>query len=109
MANHDDASEPFPVTRLRAVADLIELAGRLPPSTAVVPGGHRVEDLRLVESARDHGVVDRIVLVGQKDRVSAAVAEVGIDVPEGDVVAADGDEAIAAATVELIQGGTRGD
>ena len=61
--------QPVP-ERLTAVVDLIELAGRLTPSTAVVPGGHRVEDLRLVESARDHGIVDRIILVGDKDRIA---------------------------------------
>ena len=87
------------------MADLIDIAGRISPSTAVVPGGHRVEDLRLVESARDHGVVDRIVLVGRKDRIAAAVAEAGIEVVPDDIVAADGDERIAAATVELIRAG----
>jgi len=71
----------------------------------VVPGGHRVEDLRLVESARDHGIVDRIVLVGDRERISAAVAEVGIDIPADDIVAAGDDEGIAAATVELIRAG----
>ena len=91
--------------RLETVADLIYIAGRLDPSTAVVPGGHRVEDLRLVESARDHGVVDRIVLVGRKDRIAAAVAEANIDVSQDDIVAADSDEEIAAATVELIRAG----
>ena len=40
-------------------------------STASV--NDRVEDLLLVESARDHGIIDRIVLVGRKDRIAAAV------------------------------------
>ena len=91
--------------RLATVADLIEIAGRLSPSTAIVPGGHRVEDLRLVESARDHGIVDRIVLVGQRDRIAAAVAEARIEVAPDDIVAVEGDEQIAAATVELIRSG----
>ena len=105
MCRELDPSGASAGERLEAVADLIEIAGRLAPSTAVVPGGHRVEDLRLVESARDHGVVDRIVLVGRKDRIGAAVAEVGIDVPSGDVVVADDDQQIAQATVELIRAG----
>lgn len=91
--------------RLSSVTDLIEIVGRLSPSTAVLPGGHRVEDLRLVESARDHGFVDRIILVGQKDRIAAAVAEAGIAVAADDMVAADDDQQIAAATVELIKAG----
>jgi len=102
---HPTDSIPSATKRLETVADLIEVAGRLSPSTAVVPGGHRVEDLRLVESARDHGIVDRIVLVGQKDRIAAAVAEVGIEVAPDDIVAADDDEQMAAATVELIKAG----
>jgi phosphotransacetylase len=94
-----------PPEPLQRVTDLLEIAGRLSPSTAVLPGGHRVEDLRLVESARDHGVVDRIILVGHEDRMAAAVAEAGIDVAADDMVAADGDEQVAAATIELIKAG----
>lgn len=91
--------------RLETVADLIEMAGRLPASTAVVPGGHRPEDLRLVESARDHGIVDRIFLVGNQTRISNAVDQVGIDISAEDIVAAVDDEAIAEATVQLIRTG----
>ncbi len=90
---------------LESVADLIEIAGRLAASTVVVAGGDRVEDLRLVESARDHGIIDRIILVGQADRIARAVDEVRIEIPPQDIVAADGDEAVAAATVELIEAG----
>ena len=106
MQREDDHPEAIASRRLETVADLVEIAGRMDPSTAVVPGGHRVEDLRLVESARDHGIVDRIVLVGCKDRIAAAVAEVGIEIAPDDVVAADGDDQIAAATVELIEAGS---
>jgi len=95
----------LPPERLMRVTDLLEIAGRLSPSTAVLPGGHRVEDLRLVESARDHGFVDRIILVGPKDRMAAAVKETGIDVASDDMVAADGDEQIARATIEVLKAG----
>lgn len=90
---------------LEAVVDLIEIAGRLKASTAIVPGGHRVEDLRLVESARDHGIVDRIILVGKKDSILSAVNEVAIEIPPEDIVEAGDDDQIAAATVELIKAG----
>ena len=103
---HDDEQTKVAATpRLETVADLIEIAGHLEPSTAVVPGGHRVEDLRLVESARDHGIVDRIILVGRRDRIAAAVSEVGIEIAADDIVAADDDQQIAEATVELIRAG----
>jgi butyrate kinase len=93
------------VERLERVVDLIEIAGRLAASTVIVPGGHRVEDLRLVESARDHGIVDRIILVGVKDRVMEALEEVGIEVDTGDIVAAENDDQIARATVEILKAG----
>lgn len=87
------------------VADFVEIAGALPPSSAVMAGGDRVEDLRLVESARDHGIIDRIVLVGKRDRISAAVDAVGIAVPPEDIVAADTEEDAAATTVKLVKAG----
>jgi len=95
----------YPTERLETVADLVEIAGRLAPSTVVVPGGDRTGDLRLVESARDHGIIDRIILIGDADRIARAVAEVGIEVDPHNIVAADGDEEVAAATVDLIKTG----
>jgi len=91
--------------RLQTVADLLEIAGRMTPSTVVVAGGDRVEELRLVESARDHGIVDRIILVGRKKRIRRAVAEVGIEVPDKDIIPADDDEQAAATMVELVKAG----
>jgi phosphate acetyltransferase len=91
--------------RLARVTDLLAIAGGLSPSTVVLSGGHRVEDLRLVESARDHGFVDRIILVGQKDPMAAAVKEAAIDVAADDMIEADDDEQIAGATIELLKAG----
>ncbi len=91
--------------RLESVSELIEIAGRMTASSVVVPGGDRVEDLRLVESARDHGIVDRIVLVGRKKEIDRAVEEVGIRIPTRDIVNTAGDEEAAAATVKLIKAG----
>lgn len=90
---------------LESAADLIDIAGRLAASAVVVAGGDRVEDLRLVESARDHGIVDRIVLIGEAEGIARAVDEVGIEIQPRDIVAAGGDEAVAAATVQLIEAG----
>jgi len=87
------------------VVDLVEAAGRRKASTVVIAGGDRPDDLRLVESARDHGIVDRILLVGDRGRIARAVEEVGIDIPAGDVIAAEGYDAVAAATVEVLRAG----
>ena len=105
MTHDEEKPDTVSAARLTCVADLVELAGRLAASTVVVAGGSRTDDLRLVESARDHGIVDRIILVGHPDRIARGVAEAGIDVPGADIVAADGDEHVAAATVELVRSG----
>ena len=90
---------------LDTVADLVEIAGQLPASNVVLVGANRVEDLRLVESARDHGIIRRLILVGQVDRIAPAVEAVGIEIDDGDIVPADDDEQIAAATVEIVRAG----
>lgn len=85
------------------VVDLVDLAGSLRPLAAVMAGGERVEDLLLVESARDHGIIGRIVLVGKRRRIAESIAQVGIDVPDQDIVDAGSEEGAAAATVELVK------
>lgn len=105
MCLNIEQSDAHPIERIGKVVDLIEIAGRLKPSTVVVAGGHRVEDLRLVESARDHGIVDRIILVGLKDHITEAVAQAGIEIKQQDIVPAENDEQIAKATVEIIKAG----
>ena len=64
-----------------------------------------MEDLLLVESARDHGILDRIVLVGEGDRIARSVEAVGIEIPGEDIVSAETDEDAAAATIELVKAG----
>lgn len=90
---------------LGKVIDLVGIAGSVRPMAAVIAGGERVEDLLLVESARDHGIIDRIVLVGRKQRICDAVEKVGIYVDSNDIHVADSDEEAAAATVELVKAG----
>ncbi|MGB2820092.1 MAG: phosphate acyltransferase, partial [Phycisphaerae bacterium] len=90
---------------LEAVGDLVDIAGRLPASRVVLAGASRVEDLRLVEGARDHGIIDRVILVGRPDRIAPAVEEVGIEIDEENIVPADDDEQVAAATVEIVKAG----
>ena len=102
---NDNSNPVNPNANLEKVVDLVEIAGGLPSSTVVVVGGHRIEDLRLVESARDHGIVDRIILVGSKERITKSIAEVGIEIDPDDIVPADSDQEIARKTVELIKAG----
>ena len=47
----------------------VETAGQLTLSSVIIPGGTRIEDLRLVEAARDQGIVDRVWLVGDAQSV----------------------------------------
>ena len=102
---NDNSNPVNPNANLEKVVDLVEIAGGLPSSTVIVVGGHRIEDLRLVESARDHGIVDRIILVGSKERITKSIAEVGIEIDPDDIVPADSDQEIARKTVELIKAG----
>jgi len=89
---------------LKKVSDLVEIAGTLRASRVVVAGGDRPEDLRLVESARDHGILDRILLVGDSRKIRSAVSAVGIEIPESDIIPAENDESTAAATASLMSG-----
>ncbi len=93
------------VNEFENVIDLIDIAGRLTASTVVVVGGDREEDLSLVESARDHGIVDRIILIGRKSRIRRALDKSGVQVDNSDIITADDDEQIAAETVELLKAG----
>jgi butyrate kinase len=87
------------------VSDLVGLAGTMPAKTVIIPGGHRREDLLLVESARDHGIVANCLLVGDHDCIQRATDQVGIEVPDEHIVGTGGPEDTAARTVELVQQG----
>lgn len=89
-----------------SVAELLEIAGKLNSSTVVIAGGDRTEDLRLVESARDHGIISRIILVGTERQIRKSVKKVGIEIEEEDIVPADDDEDTAEKTVDLVCSGS---
>ncbi|TFG59291.1 MAG: hypothetical protein E4H36_14090 [Spirochaetales bacterium] len=88
---------------LEVVSDLVDIAGRLTSTTVVVAGGERVEDLKLVEAAQDHGIIDRIILVGNKQKIAQSIEATGITIDPKDIVHAEDDDHTAAATVELIE------
>ncbi len=99
--NRNDAKPPAVV----GVNDLVDLAGRMPPKTVVIPGGHREEDLRLVESAGDHGLIRDCLLVGNAARIAEATRRVGIRVSDRHIYGTASDEETAAKTVALVQAG----
>ena len=91
--------------RIEAVSDLVLIAGGLRPRTVIIPGGDREDELRLVESARDHGIVERCILVGDGADTRRAAASVGIALADDDIVATAGPEETAARTIEYVQRG----
>ena len=102
----DDAAGAGPCPAdIETVSDLVLVAGRLRPKTVIVPGGDREDDLRLVESARDHGIVERILLVGDEGAIRRAADEVGIHLADEDVVGTASQEETAARTVACVKAG----
>ncbi|MCF7956984.1 MAG: butyrate kinase [Phycisphaerae bacterium] len=97
----ETTEEQFP----ESVTDLVEIAGKLPGTTVIVPGGDRIEDLRLVESARDHGIITRAILVGQKEKIIHLAAELEIDIDPQDIINAQNDEEAGQVTVERVKAG----
>ena len=104
--NTQSAEQHLGWGRLQRVSELVEIAGRMDSSTVVIAGGDRKDDLKLVESARDHGIINRIILIGRTERIRGAVDALGIDIPGQDVINARNDEEVASATVDLVKMGT---
>jgi phosphotransacetylase len=102
---HDAGPASPDLPRIEAVSDLVLIAGRLRPRTVIIPGGDREDDLRLVESARDHGIVERCILVGDEADMRRAAAGVGIALADEDIVATAGPEETAARTIEYVRRG----
>ena len=93
------------MTPIDKVSDLVLLAGHLRPKTVIIPGGDREDDLLLVDSARDHGLVDRCLLVGDAAAIRRAAETVGIRVPDEDILDARSPEETADRTVERVRQG----
>jgi len=90
---------------LKSVSDLVEIAGKLPGTTVIIPGGDRVEDLRLVDAACDFGITNKAILVGSQKRIIENAETVGVDISRHNIVDADGDREVAQKTVELVSAG----
>ncbi|MFC1498932.1 butyrate kinase [Verrucomicrobiota bacterium] len=87
------------------VSDLVDIAGSMPPKTVVIPGGHREEDLRLVESARDHGIVEECLLIGNAKKIIKATEKMGIQVSRKNIFNTVGEEETAAKAIDLVREG----
>ncbi len=103
-------SEATPARRgsnytLEAVSDLVLIAGHMRPKTVIIAGGDREDDLRLVESARDHAVVERCILVGDEAAIRRAASQVRIPIAEEDILGTASPEETAARTVDRVQQG----
>ena len=90
---------------LKSVSDLVEIAGTLPDTTVLIPGGDRVEDIKLVDAARDRGIIKRAILVGSKKRIVENAAKLAIDINHEDIVDVDGEQQIGQMTVEMVNAG----
>jgi phosphate butyryltransferase len=96
------ATAPSPLER---VSDLVLIAGKMKPKTVIIAGGDREDDLRLVEAARDHGIVDRCILVGDEAAIRGAARTLGIALESRDVIATSSPEETAERTVERVRDG----
>ncbi|MBM4037548.1 MAG: butyrate kinase [Planctomycetes bacterium] len=93
---------PLRAPPIEAVSDLVLVAGHLRRKTVIVAGGDREDDLRLVESARDHAIVERCILVGDGPSIRRAADQVRIPVADEDIIATASQEETAARTVERV-------
>jgi len=92
-------------SEIRAVSDLVFAAGSLPHKRVVVAGGDRLSDVLLAEAAQDHGIVARVILVGDEGRIREALERTHIAVTAEDIVPARDDAETAAKAVACAQRG----
>jgi len=101
-AQHDNSRPP---QAIEAVSDLVVIAGHMRPKTVIIAGGDREDDLRLVECARDHAIVERCILVGDEAAIRRAASKVGIAVADDDIIGTASPQETAARTVDRVQQG----
>lgn len=91
--------------RLTNLNNIQEIASDLPPKTVIIPGGDRIEDLQVAKTILGCSFVKRCILVGDIDNINKAAAEVGIEMPDGDIIGTDSQEETAATTISLVKSG----
>ena len=90
---------------LKNISQLMELAAAGTPKSIIIPGGDRPEDLDIFKTVTALSFVKRCLLVGDPDRIKSSAAEVGVEVPEADIVATSSEQESAEKTVELVNAG----
>lgn len=96
---------PVKSPRLQSCSDLLQIAGSIEPKSVVIAGGDRTDDIALVESARDHGIIDRCILVGDGDRIREATRELGVPLEKDNIVRTKDQEETARRTIEIVNAG----
>ena len=91
--------------KLKSVSELVEIAGKMPGATVLIPGGDRNEDIKLVEAAFDSGIINKAVLLGNAEQIHQHISEHTIKPSQCEVVDVKGDEEIGVKTVELVNAG----
>ena len=77
----------------------------MPAANVLIVGGDRLEDLTLLQSARELGIVSRAIIVGNKCKIAQSIEEAGVEINQNDIVNSKNDEETATAAVELIKAG----
>jgi len=90
---------------LKSVSDLVDMAGKLPGATVLIPGGDRVDDIRLADAARDNGILKRAIFIGSKKRIVDNAEKLGIYIEQKDIIDIDDQERIGQKTVDLVNAG----
>lgn len=91
--------------KLKSVSELVEIAGKMPGATVLIPGGDRSEDIKLVEAAFDSGIINKAVLIGNAEQIQKHISEHTIKPEQCEIVDVQGDEQIGQKTVELVNAG----
>jgi len=90
---------------LENISDLLHLAQKRPPLRVVIAGADRIDELQLVQWAREKGLMSRAVLVGRAEGMEKALSQVSIDLPEEDRIHVESDQEIATELDRVVRSG----
>jgi phosphotransacetylase len=99
------ASHPYSVKPLQSLATLIDDARTLQGSTVLIAGGDREEDLELVSHAFGNQIIQKAVLVGDKNAIHSHAKRMGVSLDHVEILHAENDDAIGAIVVQQVQDG----
>jgi butyrate kinase len=87
------------------ISDLFRQAANGDRKTVVIPGGDRPEDVQIFRMVTEMPFINRCILVGDHEKISAAAKDAGVNISREDVVATVSQEESAEKTVALILSG----